>query len=244
MHIQLLLKVTLIAMSFLFLGFQVLNLEFEAAGTRALLAISLTVLYCLMVKPKRLFFFLFLVFFSFAEITSFSSWFVVIDYKTNPDYFYYGTNALYIIAYVFLIIRVLSDMNIKEVFSKFWIHILILVVLDTFCVIIVTDTAEKFLSNQQYALEFVYNTVIMILLTVAMINYISRHSLKSMNLLLGAIFIFFSEVIQMTYFYISGIHILNVVCSLFLLLAFLFLFLQARTPIETEQKSFSQDLEV
>ncbi|MEZ4792058.1 MAG: hypothetical protein R2783_00840 [Gelidibacter sp.] len=244
MKLQQILKVTLVAICLLFLGLQVLNLEFQAAGTRALLVLLLTVLYCIKVQPKRLYFLLFLLCFTFAELLNFVSWFVEIDYQTTPDYFYYLDNGLYILSYIFLIIRVLKDMEIKQVLRKFWIHLLILTVLDVFCVVILSGTTEKLLSAHETSLEFVYNCIIMILLTVSMINYMSKNTQKSMNLLLGAIFIFFSEVIQMTYFYISDINILNVMCSLFLVLAFLFFYLQARIPIESEQLAIQRNFQV
>lgn len=242
MQLRRILKGTLIVVCLLFLGFQVFNLEFQAAGTRLLLVLLLTILYCVRVPEKRMFFFLFLVCFTLAELVNFISWFVKLDYDTTMDYFYYGGNILYIVSYIFLILRVLKDTNINQTLSKFWIHLLILIVLDVFCVIIVSGTTEKLLSKQEYYLEFSYNIVIMALLTVAMINYMAKNTQKSMNLLLGAIFIFFSEVLQLTYFYISHINVLNVLCSLFLVLAFLFLYLQARISAEEEQNALRQDL--
>lgn len=245
MQIGQILKIVLITVCVFFLGLQVFNLELHAGAMRALMVLLLTVLYCVNVKPKRLLFFLFLISFALAELVNFSSWFIVIDYSSNPDYFYYLTNGLFILSYIFLIMRVVKDMNVKQVFSKFWIHLIILIVLDVFCVIIVSGTTEKLLSQQEYAMEFIYNSIIMLLLTVAMINYMSKNTQKSMNLLLGSIFIFFSEVIQLTYFYISTLNILNVMCSLFLVLAFLFFYLQARIPVETtEEQGVRGDLKV
>lgn len=239
MELRRILKGTLITACVLFLGFQILKLEFEAAGARVLLVFLLTVLYCVRVKTKRLFFLLFLICFTLAESLNFISWMTTLD--TSIDFFYYGVNLLYMISYVFLVLRILKDMNIAQILSKFWIYFIILIILDIFSVIIVTGTTEKLLSKPEYVLEFSYNSVIMILVTVAMINYMSKNTHKSMNLLLGAIFIFFSEVIQLTYFYISDINILNVMCSLFLVLAFLFLYLQARMPVEPEQNSLKHD---
>jgi hypothetical protein len=244
MRLERILEVTLVAIGLIFLGFQILDLEVEAAGARAMLVVLLTVLYCLKVQSKRLFFFLFLLCFSLGEIFGFSSYFVKFNVDTSINYFYYIVNGLYILSYIFLIIRVLMDMDIKNIIKKFWIHFIILIILDILCVVILTDTTEKRFSNVKFSLEFLYNAVIMLLLTFAMINYMSKNTQKSMNLLLGVIFIFFSEVIQMTYFYISTINILNVMCSLFLLLAFLFFYLQARIPLESEQKTIKQNLEV
>src|SRR5690606_21722019 len=241
MQLRKILTIILIAICVLFLTFQIYNLDFQASGARMLLVLLLTVLYVVKVQPKRRFFLLFLVCFTLGEMVNFTSY--VVNLNVNAiDYFYYGANILYILSYIFLIIRVVEDMNIKHVISRFWIHLTILAMLDIFCVVIVSGTTEKLLSKQEYALEFVYNAVIMVLLTVAMINYISKNSQKSMNLLLGAIFIFFSEVLQLAYFYISGIHILIVVCSFFLVLAFLFLYLQARMPVEADQNTLRHDL--
>ncbi len=244
MQLGQILKVALITVCVFFVGFQVMNFEFQASGARLLLVFLLMTLYCINVKPKRLLFFLFLLSFSLAEILSFVSWFVQIDYSKHPDYFYYSVNAFYILSYLFLIIRVIREMDVRHVLSKFWIHLIILTVLDIFCVVIVTATAENRLSPSQYMLELVYNSIIMLLLTGAMINYMSKNSQKSMNLLLGSIFIFFAEVIQMTYFYISNITVLNVICSLFLVFAFLFFYLQARMTEETEHIEIPRDKNV
>lgn len=244
MQLGQILKIILIAICVFFVGLQVLNFEFQASGARVSLVFLLSALCCINVKPKRLLFFLFLLSFSLAEILSFVSWFVIIDYSEHPDYFYYGVNALYILSYLFLVLRIIMDINVRHILSKFWIHLIILIVLDVFCVIIVTGTTEKLLTPPQYIMEFVYNSIIMLLLTVAMINYISKNSQKSMNLLVGSIFIFFSEVIQMTYFYISNITILNVISSLFLVFAFLFFYLQARMPEETEYQETQRGVNV
>lgn len=244
MQLDRILKVTLVALSLIFLGLQVLNLEVQAAGARVSLVLLLALLYYYKVPSKRLFFILFLLCFSIAELIGFISYFIEIDYDTTPDYFYYLANGFYILSYVFLVTRVLSQMDIKNILKRFWIHLIILTILDIFCVLILSGTTEKLLSFNESSLEFVYNAIIMILLTVAMINYMAKNSQKAMNLLLGAIFIFFSEVIQMTYFYISDIPILNVMSSLFLVLAFLFFYLQARIPFETEQSTIRQDFQV
>ncbi len=244
MYLSKILKATLVLLCLFFLGFQIMKLEVEAAGARAAMVLLLTLLYVVSIKSKRQSFFLFLIFFLLGEIFNFASYFVEIDRQKTVDYFYYLSNGLFILSYVCLIVRVLTDMDIKNVLKKFWIHFMILIVLDIFCVMILSDTTEKRLAGFEFTLELFYNTVIMLLLTFAMINYMSKNTLKSMNFLLGAIFIFFSEVIQMTYFYVSDIHILNVMCSFFLVLAFLFLYLQARITYESEQQAIQKDIRI
>uniref|UniRef100_UPI004049A63F hypothetical protein n=1 Tax=Gelidibacter sp. TaxID=2018083 RepID=UPI004049A63F len=242
MQVRKILITILIILSVSFLGLQVLQFEAQASALRALLLIVLTVFYYLTIKDKKRFFYLFLVSFTIAEILNFTSMFVSFVSENGADYSYYLTNALYILSYIFLIIKVLGDMNLKEIIRKFPIHIIVLLVLDVFCVITVTETTKGLLSNAEYALEFSYNTIIMLLLTITLINYIYREDKKSMNLLIGSIFIVFSEVIQLAYFYISAINILNVICSFFLVMAFIFFYLQSRLIYQKNDDLTSNEL--
>ncbi|RKE95071.1 hypothetical protein [Ichthyenterobacterium magnum] len=224
----------LVVLSVVFLGFQFFEYEVEASGVRTLALLTLTALYVNTVRHKRFFFFMFLIFFTLAEILGFISWYVLIDYDASIDYFYYASNILYIMSYIFLIIRVIKDMNFRAVVSKLPIQILLLLILDVFCVLIVTGTTKGQLSFYEYSLEFVYNTVIMVLLSLALISYMYRDDKKSMNLLIGSIFIVFSEVIQLAYFYVSDSIMLNVICSVCFVFAFLFFYLQS-ILVHTEQ---------
>src|SRR5690554_1448893 len=135
MSIQKILIAVLIALSVVFMGFQIYELEVEAAGIRALMLILLTALYYIRVKNRRLFFFLFLITFAIAEILNFIGWLVPIVPIDDLDYMYFIGNSLYILSYSFLIVRILSSMNLLEVVRKLPFHLLILIVLDVFCVI-------------------------------------------------------------------------------------------------------------
>ncbi|MFC4722137.1 hypothetical protein ACFO5O_07380 [Geojedonia litorea] len=233
---------SLIILSLVFIGLQILKQEVYASGTRTLILLLLTALCCFEGKVKKGYFFLFLVTFSLAELLNFVAWFVTPEFRASLDYFYFIGNGLYILSYVFLIIEVIKNLNIRDVIAKFPVHIIILVVLDIFCVTIVTDTTKGTLSISEYSLEFVYNTVIMSLLTIAVINYIYKDDKKAMNLLVGSIFIVFSEIIQLAYFYVIDFNVLNVLCSLLLVLAFLFLYLHARLP-DIDQEALLEDPE-
>jgi hypothetical protein len=78
-----------------------------------------------------------------------------------------------------------------------------------------------------YSIEVFYNIVVMLLLTVTLVNYISRDSKKAMNLLIGSLCIVFSEVMQVAYFYVSEKNVLNVTYSVLLIFAFCFFYIQA-----------------
>jgi hypothetical protein len=243
MKIRTILISTIIVLCIVFIGLQIEQLTLQAAGVRALLLLLLTGLYCNKVKRKRLFFFLFFIAFAFADTLNFFSLFIPLR-ENSIDYSYYLVNSLYILAYIFLIIQVLKSMDVKEVVKKLPFHIIILLVLDVSSVIVVTNTTQNQLDIYEYTLEFVYNAVIMVLLSVALINYIHKDDKKSMNLLLGSIFIVFSEVIQLTYFYVAEMNVLNVFCSLLLVFAFLFFYLQAGLPYRVQQNDLTQDLKI
>lgn len=219
----------ILVLSLIFLGLQFKGLEIEAAGVRALTVSLLLFLYIIRIKNKHPFFLLFLIFFVVSEILNYITWVINLDVSPEVDYFYYIGNSLYILSYLFLITRIAVEMNFKKAFQKFPVQIGLLVILGMFFVYFVSDTTRKELTNNEYYLELLYNAVVMFLMAIALVNYMNRDDKKSMNLLIGTICIMFSEVIQLAYFYIAAdFNLLNVLCSMFLVFAFLFFYLQSR----------------
>ena len=153
---------------------------------------------------------------------------------------FYSGNLLYITAYIFLILEVLKSMDLKGIFRRFPVHIAILFAFDIYSVILVSEIAVKsdsLVGLADYSIEIIYNVVVMILLTVTLVNYISRDSKKAMNLLVGALCIVFSEVIQVAYFYVSkDMTILSVIYSILLIIAFYFFYLQSSMAYEKRKK--------
>lgn len=236
-----LIKIVLIILSIGFIILQSMKLEAEGTGIGAFMLILLTILYTRVVKERKRFFFLFLFTFTVAHVFNFVSWIIPVDGFAGIDLLYYITNIVYILAYIFLILRVTVEMNIREIFDKFTIPILILIILDIFCVSIITATTETKLTMTEYALEFSYNAVIMTLLSVALINYLYRDSNKAMMFLVGSIFIVFSEIIQLAYYYIDDSKDLSTIYSTFLVFAFLFLFIQSGLEQTDPIQTYSDD---
>lgn len=233
MNISKIIGVILILLSVLFLGLQSQALEVEASGVKSLALLLLTVIYLMKIKNKNLLFLMFLIFFTIAEIFNYVTWIQNMDIDPYVDYYYYIGNALYILAYTFLITRIITNFNMTEVLRRFPMQILLLLGLGVFVVYLVTDTTKNQLDLPEYALEFTYNAVIMVLLSVSFLNYMYRDDKKSMNLLVGSIFILFSEILQLAYFYIAAdFNVLNLLCSVFIVAAFLFYFLQSRLKHE------------
>jgi hypothetical protein len=243
MLVNKILKVVLLLLGGVFVVLQGFAFEVEGAAVSALMLVLLTILYCRWTENKSKYFFWFLVMFALAQLLSCYAYYGPQIEEGGTDYYYYGANLLYIVSYLFLIIKILRGLNLKAVFSELSIPIFILVVLDVFCVSIVSSTTENEFSFHQYILEYGYNAVIMILLSVTLINYMYRNDNKSMLFLVGAICIVFSEIIQLAYYYIlENNNDLGFIYSFFLVIAFLFLYLQSQLeftgpePIYTDEQ--------
>jgi len=241
MLVNKILKVVLLLLGVVYIVLQGFALEGEGAAVSALILVLLTVLYCKWTEKKTIYFFWFLVIFALAQLLSYWAYYRSELEIDQIDYIYYIANMLYIISYLFLIIKILSQLDFKTVFLELPIPIFILIVLDIFCVSIVSGTTENVLSIYEYSLEFAYNAVIMVLLSVALINYMYRNDNKSMLFLLGSICIVFSEIIQLAYYYILPDHNLSFIYSFFYVVAFLFLYLQSQLDFTGPEPAYTDD---
>lgn len=239
-----LLITSLVILSIVFIGLQLMQYEMLASFTRASILILLVLIYGIKRENINNYFFMFLATFALADLIGLSYWYFISQPETSFDYVYFICNSLYILSYLFLIIKVLKSIDIKDVIIKLPAHIVILLVLDIFCVTIVTDTTKAEFDVYHYAMEFLYNTVIMSLLTLSVINYIYKVGKKAMNLLVGSLFIVFSETIQLTYYYIlEDNNLLNVLCSLFFIIAFLFFYVYSNQEETEELQLFNEQIE-
>jgi hypothetical protein len=227
----------IIVLAIVFIGLQIFNMQEIAGYVRPMLLPLLLISYCLSKKERSSYFFYFLLLYSITELSSFFTYFAQESYFVD-SLLYYGGNILYIIAYMFLILEIYKAMNIKRIFNRFTTYILILMALDIYSIILVTDIAiksELLYGIYDYLIEIAYNIVIMLLLTITLINYISKHTKKAMNLLIGALCIVFSEVIQVAYYYVSGQNILSIIYSALLVLAFAFFYFQSSLNYEDSE---------
>ena len=234
-------KVLLLLLGGVFIVFQGMAFQLEGAAVSAGILVLLTILYCGWTTNKSIYFFWFLVFYTIGHILSYSAWYGPELYEGDIDYFYYIANILFILSYMFLILKILTQLNFKAVFSQLAIPIFILIVLDIFCVSLVTATTENVLSIYEYSLEYTYNAVVMTLLSIALINYMYRNDTKSMMFLMGSICIVFSEIIQLAYFYVMEDKMLGFIYSFFLVVAFIFFYLQSQSEFTGPDEPFYSD---
>ncbi|MBC2845482.1 hypothetical protein [Winogradskyella flava] len=236
-------KVALLLLGVVFIVLQGFAYKAEGDAIGTLMLVLLIVMYLKWTEDKNRYFIGFLILFSIGHLLDFYSWYGPAIDEGNIDYYYYGVNILSILSYVFLTIRFASKLKFKKVFAELAIPMVILIILDIFCVVLVTDTTKgALLSAHEYALEFIYNAIIMTLLSVALITYMYRNDNKSMLFLIGSICIVFSEIIQLAYYYIVvDDKELGFIYAFFLVVAFVFFYLQSQLPFTGPQPSYSEE---
>ncbi|MBF8151416.1 hypothetical protein ITJ86_16030 [Winogradskyella sp. F6397] len=242
MLVNKILKVVLLLLGASYIILQGFALEQEGDIVSATAFVLLTWLYLGWTKHKSKLFSLFLVVFTTAQILGLLGWYREELPEGQIDYLYYIANTFSIVSYALLIIKMCIYLKLKTVLSQLTVPIIILIVLDIFCVTLISSTTEGAFTFYEYALEFTYNAVVMILLSVALINYMYRNNYKSMLFLLGSIFIAFSEIIQLAYYYILYDDAnLGYIYSSFLVVAFIFYYLQSQHKVSEPTPTYTDD---
>ncbi|WP_179335561.1 hypothetical protein [Winogradskyella costae] len=244
MLVKKILKLVLLLLGIGYIILQGGAMEIEGDAVSAVAFILLTWLYVGWTKDKSKLFILFLIVFTAAQVLGFLAWFRTRVPAGEIDYLYFIVNILSIISYTLLIVKVFIPLNFRAVFSQLTIPIIILVILDVFCVTLISSTTESSFSYYEYALEYTYNAIIMILLSFALINYMYRNNNKSMLFLLGSIFIVFSEIIQLAYYYIlsEANSNLGYVYSSFLVVAFIFYYSQSQHAVTEPTLAYTDEI--
>ncbi len=225
-----------IVLAILFIGFRCLQMDTYADIVRPLI-LPLVLLHFIMTSVKRGYFFFFLLLYALGDLLGITYYIVEVSYEVD-GLLYYMANCFYIASYISLIVYIFRLLDMKQLIKRLSLYIFILFLLDVYCVVLVTNIAfesEILTSLPEYVLEFSYNAVIMALLTVALLNYLSKDSKKALYLFIGSVLIVFSEVIQVAYFYVAEMYILNVIYSLFLALAFLTFIVQFKLKHKSER---------
>lgn len=210
----------------LFVVFQFKGNEVVASSLSSVIFPLIAVLYCVTVKPKTLYFCLFLISYSLSELIFFITDFI------PYAYIYYIGNILSMLAYVFLLFEVCRHVCIKHIIKNFKIHIVVLTGLNVYIAYILQEAINPFLEvTVEYLLEVTYNVVMLLLLSVSLLNYLYKDDKKSLFFFLGALCIVFSEVINVAYLYVSHEDLLNFMSITLFLLAFYFLYQQSKLEL-------------
>lgn len=222
--------VVLIVLAYIFFTvFQFSGNDVVAESFSSIIFPLIAVLYCITVKPKTLFFYLFLICYSLSELV-----FFLIDYIPYI-YIYFTGNILSMLSYGFLLFEVCKSVCAIHILKNFKIHIVVLTGLNIYIAYILQEAISPFLEMTiEYLLEICYNVIMLLLLSVSLLNYLYKDDKKSLLFFFGALCIVFSEVINVAYLYVDHQNTFNFISVSLFLLAFYFLFQQSRLAhIET-----------
>ncbi|QRM90916.1 hypothetical protein FG167_17245 [Lacinutrix sp. WUR7] len=196
----------------------------------------LTVFYFISRKEKSLFFLLFLVSYSSADILH------IIDGDNLSETLYFLCNSLYIFAFLFLLFEIFKTLNLKILIKKFLVQTIILLVLVVYLFTVLCGIIDPILFETEVLgmvrlLEHSYNLVLLVLLAVSFLNFLENDTRKSLFLFIGCLTISFSDFLLIGYYYLSDIEILNYIAIALNIFAFVMFYLQTDVEIDSKKKS-------
>lgn len=205
---------------------------YYADSTSAFILPILTLAYFCNVKNRSLYFILFLVLYSVSDLM------VIISEKLTYDVDYYVGNSLYILAYTALTIEIARNISFSYIFKNHLFSIIVLFLLNSYIAYILSQIINPHLEfGSQYILEFAYNISMLMILSIALLNYFYKDSRKAFYLLIGAICIVFAEVLNVAYLYITRQNLLNFFTISLGLVGFYFLYEQAKLKYRQKDKA-------
>ena len=225
----------------LFAVFEFSGYEIMAYYFNSLIAPLITVLYIVFIERKSKLFLMFLICYSFPDILG-----LVIRNMPHDeslklyDFQYYLGNALYILAYLLLSIKIIKSLNFKQILKYFKTHVIVLSLLNIYLLFVLhTIINPNLVRASDYYLELSYNIIVFLLLSMALLNYFYKDNKKALYLFLGALCIVFSEVLDIAYIYVDQRCSLNILATTLALGAFHFLYQQSKLlNIENDQGKY------
>ena len=210
----------IVMLGLVFLVSEVFVYDKTTEYSRALFFPAIFTFYIVKKQVLNFFFASFLFFYAIAETTFF--------YEHLTTNSYYVAVAAYILSYSSIFIFIISKMEKGVLLKRFKFHLIILFVFGTY-VLIALDRMLKFnyddMRSLDYILETTYNAILILVLSFSFLNYLYHDTKKALILFLACIFIVFSELVQVAYYFMVKQYGLNIIYSIFLIIGFTFMFL-------------------
>jgi len=156
-------------------------------------------------------------------------------------------NAMFILGYTFLIVFIISNLNLKQLIKRLPIQIAVLSIVGIYLFLeinaMIPFQKTNLFTLSDGVLNVIYNLIIIIALNLSLLNYFYNDSRLALRLLLACTALIFSEFFQIVYYYghdtiptflynmIDKIYITLLAISYFIF--FLFIKTTDETPIET-----------
>lgn len=195
----------------------------------------IAIAYFLFSKNKNIYFSLFLILYSVSEILGVTIHYILyynLPYNESLifyEYDYYIGSSLYVLGYMFLLLKITKTISFRHTLKNFKIHLIVLTALNIYLIYVLQFIVKSDLNYKfQYSMELVYNIIMLMLLSAALLSYFYRDNKKSLYLFIGALFIVFSEVIDIAYNYIDQRAFLSIIGTSLTLCAFYFFYQQTK----------------
>ncbi|WP_435133815.1 hypothetical protein [Formosa sp. A9] len=208
----------IVLLSVLFVFFEMKDLHLSAAMVKAFVVPVITGVYFFTISKRSAYFSAFLILFSVSELLTFIGPYLPV----NCEYFI--GNSLYLTAYSCFVLDLLNKLNFRYVVKELRVTLMILLALNAYLLYVLYTIVSLDLNTISVYFEFLYNAVVLSVLTVSFLNYLYRDNKKALLLFVGATCLVFSELLQFAFFYIAEVSLLNILTYGFFVLAFVFMY--------------------
>ncbi len=214
----------LLSVFFEFNGNKVLSFHFHSVT-----APLITVSYLFYVKQKNIFFLLFLLTYSLADFCAITMSHMTIDSMIFDDIEYYIGNGLYVLSYVFLIVKLIKSLDFKFIIKSFKVHVAVLALLNIYFLYVLQKLIyPNLIYENDFYLECSYNIVILLLLSLALLNYFHKDNKKALYLFTGSLLIVFSEVMDLALIYVVDRSFIRLLSFKLAIIGFYFFYEQSK----------------
>ncbi|WP_452229566.1 MULTISPECIES: hypothetical protein [unclassified Lacinutrix] len=220
-----------------YLGFTLLGLlDISIFSILELLVVPvITVIYFISRKKKSLFFFLFLVSYSSADILH------IMDDDNLSETLYFVCNILYVVSFFFLLFEIFKALDFRVLIKKFLIQTIVLFVLVIYLFTVLYGIIDPILFDSKVLnlvrfVEHSYNFILLVLLAISFLNFLENDTRKSLFLFIGCLAISFSDFLLIGYYYLSDLEILNYIAIALNIFAFVMFYLQTDLEINSKKK--------
>ncbi|WAC02047.1 hypothetical protein N7U66_19970 [Lacinutrix neustonica] len=200
---------------------------------------SITFIYLLKVKRKAINFMLFMLFYSLGNFVWLSG------IEETYSYFYYVTNSLFILGYIFLLAEIYKNIDLRTVLTVHRLEFFVLVILFIYMMYVLIEIVKPATYVTDYKLpiqilELIYNSVLLLLLTSSLLYYLQETSKKNLVFFIGCAVLVFSELVLIGYYYMIDDIRLSYLSSLLYNLGFLLLYYQTQIKEANAPSVFSE----
>jgi len=178
----------------------------------------------------------FLIFFGIGD----TSYYFLITKGYILSIFLAGTIAL-VLGYTALIALIISQLNTKQLIKRFPIQIIILTGVGAYLFLKLNSMLEfrhtGEMPQTEYILNIIYNSVIVVLLGLSLLNYFYHDSTVALKLLVACSLLIFSEFVQTAFYFMGAQDLLSNIYNLLLSLSYFAFF----TYIKASKNQFKKN---